>query len=165
MDRKPVIAPDDVLKQFSGAADRYNSAARLQEGMAWRLAGHCRHLLIPRGLWVDLGSGTGRLADALEATHPGQSESAGKIKFGASPRAALSLAAAAKARALMNERTHASFEDVKFIAPSVLRHRIILDYNARVEGLTSNEIISLLLEEIPFQAGKNPRTLQQSASS
>jgi malonyl-CoA O-methyltransferase len=73
MDRKPVIAPEDVLKQFSGAADRYNDAARLQEGMAWRLASHCRHLCIPRGLWVDLGSGTGRLADALEATHPGQS--------------------------------------------------------------------------------------------
>ncbi len=105
------------------------------------------------------------IARLVDATHPGQSESAGKIKFGASPRAALSLAAAAKARALMNERTHASFEDVKFIAPSVLRHRIILDYNARVEGLTSNEIISLLLEEIPFQAGKNPRTLQQSAPS
>ncbi|MBB23136.1 MAG: AAA family ATPase [Roseibacillus sp.] len=105
------------------------------------------------------------IARLVDATHPGQSESAGKIKFGASPRAALSLAAAAKARALINERTHASFEDVKFIAPSVLRHRIILDYNARVEGLTSNEIISLLLEEIPFQAGKNPRTLQQSASS
>lgn len=105
------------------------------------------------------------IARLVDATHPGQSESAGKIKFGASPRAALSLAAAAKARALMNERTHASFEDVKFIAPSVLRHRIILDYNARVEGLTSNEIISLLIEEIPFQAGKNPRTLQQSASS
>ena len=68
-----MIAPEDVLKQFSGAADRYNSAARLQEGMAWRLAGHCRHLFIPRGLWVDLGSGTGRLADALEANHPGQS--------------------------------------------------------------------------------------------
>ncbi len=105
------------------------------------------------------------IARLVDATHPGQSESAGKIKFGASPRAALSLAAAAKARALMNERTHASFEDVKFIAPSVLRHRIILDYNARVEGLTSNEIISLLLEEIPFQAGKNPKTLQQSAPS
>ena len=105
------------------------------------------------------------IARLVDATHPGQSESSGKIKFGASPRAALSLAAAAKARALMNERTHASFEDVKFIAPSVLRHRIILDYNARVEGLTSNEIISLLLEEIPFHAGKKPRTLQQSASS
>ena len=105
------------------------------------------------------------IARLVDATHPGQSESAGKIKFGASPRAALSLAAAAKARALMNERTHASFEDLKFIAPSVLRHRLILDYNARVEGLTSNEIISLLLEEIPFQAGKNPKTLQQSAPS
>ena len=73
MDPKSVIATEDVLKQFSNAADRYNHAARLQEGMAWRLAGHCRHLKIPRGLWVDLGSGTGRLADALEVTHPGQS--------------------------------------------------------------------------------------------
>jgi malonyl-CoA O-methyltransferase len=73
MGREPVITPEDVLKEFSGAADRYNRAARLQEGMAWRLAGLCRHLPIPRGLWVDLGSGTGRLADALEVTHPGQS--------------------------------------------------------------------------------------------
>ena len=73
MDRTPVIASEDILKQFSDAADRYNHAARLQEGMAWRLAGHCRHLRIPRGFWVDLGSGTGRLADALEITHPGQS--------------------------------------------------------------------------------------------
>ena len=73
MGRKPVISPEDVLQEFSGAADQYNRGARLQEGMAWRLAGHCRRLWIPRGLWVDLGSGTGRLADALEATHPGQS--------------------------------------------------------------------------------------------
>ena len=75
------------------------------------------------------------------------------------------LAAAARACALMNERTHASFEDVRFVAPSVLRHRIILDYNARVEGLTSDEVISTLLEEVPFQAGKNPKTLQRSVST
>ena len=63
----------------------------------------------------------------------------------------------------MNERTHASFEDVRFVAPSVLRHRIILEYNARVEGLTSNEVIESLLDEIPFQSQATPRTLQSTA--
>ena len=65
----------------------------------------------------------------------------------------------------MNERTHASFEDVKFVAPSVLRHRVILEYNARVEGLTPNDVINSLLDEIPFQAGNTPKTLQPSAST
>ncbi len=64
----------------------------------------------------------------------------------------------------MNERPHASFEDVKFVAPSVLRHRIILEYNARVEGLTTNDLVATLLDEIPFQAGPTPRTLQPTAS-
>lgn len=105
------------------------------------------------------------IARLVDATHPGQSSAARNIKFGSSPRAALSLAASARARALMNERTHASFEDVKFVAPSVLRHRIILEYNARVEGLTSNEIISSLLEEVPFQSGNTPGTLQQTSSN
>ena len=63
------------------------------------------------------------------------------IRYGASPRAALALASGAKARALMHERTNASFEDVKAVAPAVLRHRIVLDYNARVEGRTTNDII------------------------
>ena len=105
------------------------------------------------------------IARLVDATHPGQSSAARNIKFGSSPRAALSLAASARARALMNERTHASFEDVKFVAPSVLRHRIILEYNARVEGLTSNEVISSLLEEVPFQSGNTPGTLQQTSSN
>lgn len=105
------------------------------------------------------------IARLVDGTHPGQSNAAHSIKYGASPRAALSLAAAARARALMNERTHASFEDVKFVAPSVLRHRIILEYNARVEGLTNNDLIASLLDEIPFQAGSTPRTLQSSTTS
>jgi MoxR-like ATPase len=103
------------------------------------------------------------IARVVDATHPGQSSAAKSIKYGASPRAALSMASAARARALINERTHASFEDVKFVTPSVLRHRIILDYNARVEGLTTNAVIAQLLEEIPFQAGATPRTLQTNA--
>jgi MoxR-like ATPase len=103
------------------------------------------------------------IARLVDATHPGQSSAAKSNKYGASPRAALSLASASKARALINERTHASFEDVKFVAPSVLRHRLILDYNARVEGLTTNAVIAQLLEEVPFQANATPRTLQAGA--
>ena len=100
------------------------------------------------------------IARLCDGSHPGQSSAASCIKYGASPRAALSLAAAAKARAVINGRTHASFEDVKLVAPAVLRHRIILEYNARVEGLTTNDAVGKLLEEVPFQAGATPRTLQ-----
>jgi MoxR-like ATPase len=100
------------------------------------------------------------IARLVDGTHPGQSNAARGIRYGASPRAALSLASAAKARALMNERTHASFEDVRFVAPSVLRHRIVLEYNARVEGLTNNDIVRSLMEEIPFQGNATPKTLK-----
>jgi MoxR-like ATPase len=100
------------------------------------------------------------IARLVDATHPGQSAASRGIRYGASPRAALGLASAAKARALMNERPHASFEDVKSVASAVLRHRIVLDYNARVEGLTTNDIVRALLEEVPFQDMATPRTLK-----
>jgi MoxR-like ATPase len=100
------------------------------------------------------------IARLVDGTHPGQSSAARGIRYGASPRAALSLASAAKARALMNERTHASFEDVRFVATAVLRHRIVLEYNARVEGLTNNDIVRALIEEVPFQGGATPKTLK-----
>ena len=100
------------------------------------------------------------IARLVDATHPGQSTASAGIKYGSSPRAALSLASAAKARALMNERTHTSFEDVKYAAPSVLRHRIILDYNARVEGKTTNDVIQTLLDEVSFQDIATPKNLK-----
>jgi len=100
------------------------------------------------------------IARLVDSTHPGQSAASRGIRYGASPRAALGLASAAKARALMNERPHASFEDVKSVASAVLRHRIVLDYNARVEGLTTNDIVRSLLEEVPFQDMATPKTLK-----
>jgi MoxR-like ATPase len=105
------------------------------------------------------------IARVVDATHPGQSAAARGIRYGASPRAALSLASAAKARALMNERTNASFEDVRFVAPAVLRHRIVLEYNARVEGLTNNDIVRSLLEEVPFQSGSTPKTMTPTTTA
>ena len=62
-----------VLADFSDASRRYDTLVPLQRAIARRLAGHCARQNIPPGLWVDLGSGTGLLADALESLHPGQS--------------------------------------------------------------------------------------------
>jgi len=99
------------------------------------------------------------IARLVDSTHPGQSETAALVRFGASPRAALAMASAAKARALLHERVNASFEDVKAIAPAVLRHRIVLDYNARVDGHTPNSVVAALLKQIPFQDSPTPKNL------
>ena len=105
------------------------------------------------------------IARLVDASHPGQSTASHGIRYGASPRAALALASGAKARALMQERTNASFEDVKAIAPAVLRHRIVLDYHARVEGHTTHDILQALLAEVPLQATATPKNLQAPVSN
>jgi MoxR-like ATPase len=56
-----------------------------------------------------------------------------------------------------------SNQSIKAIAPAVLRHRIVLDYNARVEGHTTNDIVRALLEEVPFQATATPRVLSSKS--
>ncbi|MBP7951262.1 MAG: AAA family ATPase [Verrucomicrobiales bacterium] len=103
------------------------------------------------------------IARLVDATHPGQSEAAACVKYGASPRAALSLASAIKARALMAGRTNASFEDVQAVALPVLVHRIILDYGAKIEGRTTREVILDLLKEVPVRPGSVPKPLNQVA--
>ncbi|MDZ4289921.1 MAG: AAA family ATPase, partial [Prosthecobacter sp.] len=91
------------------------------------------------------------IARLVDATHPGQSEAAQGVRFGASPRAALSLASSAKARALMHGRRNASFEDVQALALPVLNHRILLDYSARIDGRTSAHVVRAILAEVPVQ--------------
>jgi MoxR-like ATPase len=68
---------------------------------------------------------TNYIARLVDATHAGRSSAASGIKFGASPRAALGLAAASRARALLEGRLNASFEDVQAMAAPVLQHRIV----------------------------------------
>ncbi|MES2995356.1 MAG: AAA family ATPase [Verrucomicrobiota bacterium] len=99
------------------------------------------------------------IARLVDATHHGRSEAARGVRYGSSPRAALALASGAKARALLQGRLNASFEDVKAIAPAVLRHRIVADYNSRVEGRGVSEILTDLLAEVPFQAKPVPKIL------
>lgn len=104
------------------------------------------------------------IARLVDGTHSGQSQVAEQIRFGASPRAALSMASAAKARALIHGRINASFEDIKAIATPVLQHRIVLEYQARIDGTTSRDIIGELIKEIPTQDIDTPASLKESQS-
>ena len=102
------------------------------------------------------------IARLVDATHAGASQAATAIKFGASPRAALALASASKARALMQGRINASFEDVAAVAKPVLIHRIILHYEARIEGRTTSDVVAALLAEVPRQPLDLAPTLKES---
>lgn len=101
------------------------------------------------------------IARLVDGTHSGQSEVAQRIRFGASPRAALSMASAAKARALMAGRINTSFEDVNAVAIPVLQHRIVLEYQARIDGTTNRLIIEELIKEIPNQNLDTPSSLKE----
>jgi len=72
-----------------------------------------------------------------------------QIEYGASPRATLYLNLASRANAMLHGRAYATPQDVKDIAHDVLRHRIILTYEAEAEEVASEDIISRVLDTIP----------------
>ena len=74
------------------------------------------------------------------------------ISFGASPRASINLSLAAKANAFFNNRDYVIPDDIKEIAYDVLNHRIILNYEAEAEGITSQEIIKKILDRVEINS-------------
>jgi MoxR-like ATPase len=70
------------------------------------------------------------------------------IRIGGSPRATIHLTLAARACALLEGRAYATPDDVKFIAPDVLRHRILLSYEAEAEAVTTDRLIQTFLERV-----------------
>ena len=71
------------------------------------------------------------------------------VSFGASVRAAQYLTLGAKARALMSGRSHVQFEDIRALAHPVLRHRILTNFHAESERVTTDHIIEQLLQAVP----------------
>ncbi len=95
----------------------------------------------------------------VTATHKGESKAAAGVRFGASPRAALALASASKARAMRHGREYASFEDVQALLHPVLDHRILIDHMTRLEGVSSCDVVNQILQEIPAQERPLPDSL------
>ncbi|MCA9079205.1 MAG: MoxR family ATPase [Planctomycetaceae bacterium] len=76
------------------------------------------------------------------------------LGWGAGPRAVQNLLLGAKTRALLNGRVHVSTDDVASLAAPVLRHRIVTNFSAESEGITSDKVIQRLIEETPAKEGE-----------
>ncbi len=72
------------------------------------------------------------------------------IEYGASPRASICFVEGTQALALLNSREYVLPEDVKQIAKTILRHRLVLTYQAEAEGITTDDVIDQLLENVPI---------------
>ncbi|MBO4553326.1 MoxR family ATPase [bacterium] len=70
------------------------------------------------------------------------------IQYGASPRATIALTIAAKAHAFLQGRGFVTPQDVKSIGPDVLRHRVIVSYEAEAEGMTSDDLVQKIFDEV-----------------
>ena len=104
------------------------------------------------GIYLD-GKLKNYLLDLVAATREprraGLPDLADLISFGASPRATIYLARAAKAMAFVRGRGFVIPEDVKEIAPDVLRHRIVPTYEAEAEEISSDDLVARILERVP----------------
>jgi MoxR-like ATPase len=90
------------------------------------------------------------------ATHP-RTETAAPIatqylRFGSSPRGGQTLMLAGKVRALAEGRFNVSFDDIEAVAAPALRHRLILNFEAEAEGVTTDHIIAQILKDVPRDA-------------
>jgi MoxR-like ATPase len=92
--------------------------------------------------------------DIVRASRPKDGTSPDNVKkwvaFGASVRAAQYLVLGGKSRALTNGRYHVSFEDIRALAHPVLRHRIITNFHAQSEGITTDILVDRLLDAVPL---------------
>jgi MoxR-like ATPase len=100
--------------------------------------------------------------DVVRATRPNEPGASDFVRhwlsWGAGPRAGQYLILAGKARALMRGRLFVTLEDVEAVAPAVLRHRLVPNFNAEAEGITVEQIIDKVLTLIP-RGGKGERLL------
>jgi len=90
------------------------------------------------------------------ATHP-RTETASPIatqylRFGSSPRGGQTLLLAGKVRALTQGRFNVSFDDIQAVTAAALRHRLILNFEAEAEGITTDHIIAQILQDVPRDA-------------
>ncbi len=104
------------------------------------------------------------IARLVNATHPHREHAPDVcqkfVRYGASPRAAIALAGTARAAALLAGKPNVGFDDVQRVAFSVLGHRLVLDYAARLEGWTPERIVESLLESVPEVGRALPQDVQ-----
>ena len=89
------------------------------------------------------------IVELIMATRSPQAQQARWLDFGASPRGTIALDVCARARAWLAGRDFVTPEDVQAVAADVLRHRLILSFEADAQGVTANQVIDQLIEQVP----------------
>jgi MoxR-like ATPases len=104
------------------------------------------------------------IARLVSSTHPGTPEATEAVtryvSYGASPRAAIAIAEAARAHALIAGRPTVGFEDVKAVAEPVLNHRLVLNYQARFDRMTSSKLVREILGQLNEAGMKLPADVE-----
>ena len=80
------------------------------------------------------------------------------VRWGAGPRAGQALLLGAKARALLDGRTVASPEDIRAVALPVLRHRLLVNFQAEADGVDADQVVTRLLDAVPADSRRDTRT-------
>jgi MoxR-like ATPase len=106
------------------------------------------------------------IARIVDATHPRSDLALAQVKsyvrFGASPRAAIAIAEAARAQALLQGRPNVGFDDVKAVAPSALAHRLVLDYRAKLDGVTGTALVREVMHGVGELEEALPREVRDA---
>ncbi len=89
------------------------------------------------------------ILDLVTATRSDSSQFSKVIKFGASPRATIFISMASKARAFLSKRSFVTPDDVKAVVADILRHRIVLTYEAEIENFSVETVIKAVLDAVP----------------
>jgi MoxR-like ATPase len=104
------------------------------------------------------------IARLVAASHPTSADAPEAVrtfvKYGCSPRAAISIGAAARGLALLRGKPNVGFDEVRRVAAPAMAHRLVLDYAARLEGWDGRRVVAALLEAIPEIERGLPRTLE-----
>ena len=133
-----------IAQRVTGPRIDVNPVASMEQLAALRR--ECRHVYVDPSLVqyaVKLVTATRAPAEV------GLKDLAPMITFGASPRATIGLIEGAKALAMMRGRTYALPEDMSDLVPDVLRHRLVLSYEALSEGLAADQVVLRIMAKVP----------------
>lgn len=136
-----------IVQRVIGPAVAVSAVATTEQLAA--LQAQCRQVYVDPSLVqyaVQLVSAT------RDPDRHGMKELARFITFGASPRATINLTEGARALAMLRGRSYALPEDMTDLVPDVLRHRLVLSYEALSEGLTADAVVSKIMAKIPQPA-------------
>ena len=139
------------------------TAAAITESLS--LADLRRHAQTAQTIMVDREA-IGYAVSLADATrHPqnhGLEDLQGLIEFGSSPRGPIGLVQAARVLALLRGRGHVELQDIRDLAPDLLRHRIVLSYDALSDGVTADQLLERVIAAVSEPGGD--RLMQPDAA-